>query len=165
MHSTVPFVWLPDFNIPAPFPRMSYEEAMRRFGTDKPDLRYGLELIDLTNAVRGTEFVVLKSATDTKGSVEGILVPGGAAFSRKEIDALTETVKTYGAKGLVSIAFLADPATAASDEDVRSPALKHLGLDMVRSLGKIAGAKKDDLLLIVAGQGGLPAKEAMLVLI
>jgi aspartyl-tRNA synthetase len=149
----------PDLQIPAPFPRMPYEEAMRRYGSDKPDIRYRLELVDLTNAVRGTEFIVFKSAVESGGAVEGICVPGGAAFSRKEIDALTETVKTYGAKGLVSIAFNADPASATED-DIRSPVLKHIGLDMATSLGKIAGASSGDLLLIVAGVGGRPAKEA-----
>ncbi len=148
----------PDLRIASPFPRLTYEEAMRRFGSDKPDLRYGLELVDLTNAVRGTQFMVFKSATDSGGRVEGICVPGGASFTRKEIDALTETVQTYGAKGMVSIAYLAEPGDA--DEDVvRSPVLKHLGLDLARSLGKIAGAHKDDLLLIVAGAGGRAAKE------
>jgi len=149
----------PDLTIPTPFPRMPYEEAMRRYGSDKPDLRYGLELVDLTNAVRGTEFIVFKSAVESGGAVEGICVPGGAQFSRKEIDALTETVKTYGAKGLVSIAFTAAPESA-SENDIRSPVLKHIGLDMARSLGKIAGAAAGDLLLIVAGVGGRPAKEA-----
>ncbi len=149
----------PDLTIPAPFPRMTYEEAMRRYGSDKPDIRYGLELVDFTNAVRGTGFMVFKSAVETGGAVEGICVPGGAAFGRKEIDALTETVKTYGAKGLVSLAFLADPATAG-EEEMRSPVLKHVGVDMARSLGRVAGAKSGDLLLIVAGQGGLPVKEA-----
>ncbi|MDE3097205.1 MAG: aspartate--tRNA ligase [Chloroflexota bacterium] len=148
----------PGLRIPAPFPRLTYEEAMRRFGSDKPDLRYGLELVDLTNAVRGTQFMVFKSATDSGGSVEGICVPGGAAFTRKEIDALTATVQTYGAKGLVSVAYLADPA-AATEEEVRSPVMKFLGLDLARSLGTIAGAKGGDLLLVVAGVGGRPAKE------
>ena len=83
----------PTCNVPTPFPRMTYAESMRRFGTDKPDLRFGLELVDFTNAVRGTEFVVFKSAVESGGSVEGICVPGGAEFSRKEIDALTETAK------------------------------------------------------------------------
>jgi aspartyl-tRNA synthetase len=148
----------PHLSIPVPFARMKYEEAMRRFGTDKPDLRYGLELVDLTNVVRGTEFAVFRSATDSQGSVECIVVPGGASFSRKEIDALTETVKTYGAKGLVSLAFLADPDGAAEDQ-LRSPVLKFLGLELARSIGKIAGAKSGDLALIVAGIGGMPAKE------
>jgi len=144
----------PDLNVPQPWPRMTYAESMRRFGTDKPDLRFGLELIDFTNAVRGTEFVVFKSAVDSGGSVEGICVPGGAEFSRKEIDALTETAKQLGAKGLVTIGFTAAP-DAATDETVRAPALKFLGIDMVRLLGRLAGAGAGDLLLMVAGQGGM----------
>jgi aspartyl-tRNA synthetase len=149
----------PDLTVPAPFPRITYAESMRRFGTDKPDLRFGMELTDFTNAVRGTEFVVFKSAVESGGSVEGLCVAGGAEFSRKEIDALTETVKGLGAKGLVSIAFAAAPATATEDE-IRSPVLKHLGLELTRSLGTLAGATAGDLVLIVAGQGGVPSKEA-----
>jgi aspartyl-tRNA synthetase len=149
----------PDLKVPGPFPRLTYAESMRRFGTDKPDLRYGMELVDFTNAVRGTDFIVFKSAVETGGSVEGICVKGGAAFSRKEIDALTEVVKGLGAKGLVSIAFTSDPAAAAYDE-IKSPVLKHLGLEMTRSIGRIAGARAGDLVLVVAGQGGLRAKEA-----
>jgi|CXWL01.1.fsa_nt_gi aspartyl-tRNA synthetase len=148
----------PDMNVPSPFPRMSYAESMRRFGTDKPDLRFGLELVDFTNAVRGTEFVVFKSAIDSGGSVEGICVPGGESFSRKELDALTETAKSLGAKGMVSLAFTADPA-AATEEQMRSPAMKHLGADMARTIGKLADAKAGDLVLMVAGAGGVPAKE------
>jgi aspartyl-tRNA synthetase len=148
----------PDLKVPAPFPRLSYAESMRRFGTDKPDLRFGLELIDFTNAVRGADFIVFKSAVESGGAVEGICVPGGAAFSRKEIDALTETVKGLGAKGLVSLAFTAEP-DAATEEEMRSPVLKHVGAGMARSLGRIAGAHTGDLLLIVAGTGGVPAKE------
>ncbi|MBI2724535.1 MAG: aspartate--tRNA ligase [Chloroflexi bacterium] len=149
----------PDLQVPGPFPRLTYAESMRRFGTDKPDLRFGLELTDVTELVRETEFVVFKSAVESGGSVEGICVPGGAAFSRKEIDALTETVKQLGAKGLVSLAFTASPAEAGEDE-VRSPALKHLGLDLVRRIGEAAGAAAGDLVLIVSGQGGVPTKEA-----
>ncbi len=148
----------PDLNVPRPWPRITYAESMRRFGTDKPDLRFGLELTDFTNAVRGTEFVVFKSAVDSGGSVEGICVPGGAEFSRKEIDALTETAKQLGAKGLVTIAFAAAP-DVATDETVRAPALKFLGIDMVRSIGRLASANAGDLVLMVAGQGGLRALE------
>ena len=148
----------PDLKVPALFPRLTYAESLRRFGTDKPDLRYGLELVDFTNTVRGTEFVVFKGAVESGGSVEGLCVPGGAEFSRKEIDALTDAVKQLGAKGLVSIAFSAAPETA-TEEQVRSPVLKHVGLEMARTIGKIAGAKAGDLVLIVAGQGGVPTKE------
>jgi aspartyl-tRNA synthetase len=131
---------------------------MRRYGSDKPDLRYGMELQDFTEHVRTTDFVVFKSAVESGGSVEGITVPGGAEFSRREIDALTETVKGLGAKGLVSIAYTADPRTA-TEEEIRSPVLKFLGLDLTRSIGMLAGANAGDLVLIVAGQGGMPAKE------
>jgi len=148
----------PDLRVPAPFTRLTYAESMRRFGTDKPDLRYGLELVDLTNAVRGTEFAVFRSAVESGGAVEGLCVTGGGTFSRKEIDSLTAAVQQLGAKGLVSIAFAAMPDTA-TEEQVRSPVLKHMGLEMARSIGRIAGAKEGDLVLIVAGQGGLPSKE------
>ncbi len=148
----------PDLKVPAPFPRLTYAEVMRRFGTDKPDLRYGMELSDFTDLVRGTEFVVFRSAVGSGGSVEGLCVPGGASFTRKEIDALTETVKSLGAKGLVSVAYGAAPESAGED-DVRSPVLKFIGLELARAVGKRAGARAGDLVLIVAGQGGLPAKE------
>jgi aspartyl-tRNA synthetase len=149
----------PDLNVPSPLPRITYAESMRRFGTDKPDLRFGLELMDFTNLVRGTEFVVFKSAVESGGSVEGMCVPGGATFSRKEIDALTDTVKGLGAKGLVSIAFTASPGEATV-ESVKSPALSFLGLDMVKSIGRVAEAGAGDLVLIVAGNGGMRALEA-----
>jgi len=149
----------PDLDVPRPFPRLTYAESMRRFGTDKPDLRFGMELVDFTQAVRGTEFIVFKGAVESGGAVEGLCVSGGAAFTRKEIDALTDAVKQLGAKGLVSIAYLAEPASA-SEEEVRSPVLKHIGLDLARSIGKLADAHANDLVLIVAGQGGTPSKEA-----
>ncbi len=149
----------PDLRVPAPFVRIPYAESLRRFGTDKPDLRYGLELTDFTDMLRETEFTVFRGAAESGGSIEGICVPGGAEFSRKEIDALTETAKSLGAKGLVSIAYLGELATL-TDEQVRSPVLKFLGVDLVRAMGERAGAGANDLLLIVAGHGGMPAKEA-----
>ncbi len=148
----------PDLTVPAPFPRLTYAESMRRFGTDKPDLRFGMELVDFTQAVGATEFMVFKGAVESGGAVEGLCVTGGAEFTRKEIDALTDAVKQLGAKGLVSIAYLAEPADA-SEEQVRSPVLKHIGLELVRTIGKLAGAHANDLVLIVAGQGGVPSKE------
>ncbi|HEY7268800.1 MAG TPA: aspartate--tRNA ligase, partial [Dehalococcoidia bacterium] len=148
----------PDLNVPSPFPRLTYEECLRRFGSDKPDLRYGLELANFTDLVGETEFAVFKSAAESGGSIEGICVPAGAEFSRKEIDDLTETVKQLGARGLVSIAYLADPATA-TEEQVRSPVLRHLGLERAKAFAQRAGAKDGDLLLIVAGVGGIGMKE------
>jgi aspartyl-tRNA synthetase len=102
---------------------------------------------------------VFKSAVESGGAVEGLCVPGGAEFSRREIDALTEMVKGLGAKGLVSIAYTKAPVDCA-EEDIKSPVLKFLGLDMTKSIGMLAEAKANDLVLIVAGNGGMPAKEA-----
>jgi aspartyl-tRNA synthetase len=149
----------PDLKLETPFPRLTYAECMRRFGTDKPDLRYGLELTDFTDLVRTTEFAVFRTAAESGGSVEGLCVPGGAAFSRREIDELTETAKGLGAKGLVSIGYATDPATAGEDE-IKSPVLKFLGLDVARAIGTLAEASAGDLVLIVAGMGGVPAKES-----
>jgi aspartyl-tRNA synthetase len=148
----------PDLNLTTPFPRLTYAECMRRFGTDKPDIRYGLELTDFTELVRNTEFAVFRGAVESGGAVEGIYVPGGASFSRREIDDLTETAKTMGARGLVSIAFEAEPR-AATEEQIRSPVLKFLGLELAQAIGTNAGAGAGDLVLIVAGSGGMPAKE------
>ncbi|MBE6636921.1 MAG: aspartate--tRNA ligase [Ruminococcaceae bacterium] len=83
-----------------PLPRMTYEEAMNRFGSDKPDLRFGFELVDLSAVLAGCGFKVFAGAMENGGSVRGINIKGGAKFSRKEIDSLTEFVKSYKAKGL-----------------------------------------------------------------
>ncbi len=148
----------PDLNVPSPFPHIPYAESMRRFGSDKPDLRFGLELVDFTDLVGGTEFAVFRGAAESGGLIEGICVPGGAEFSRKEIDALTETAKSLGAKGLVSIGYTGALETL-TDEQVRSPVLKFIGLDLAKALGLRAGAASGDMLLIVAGSGGMKALE------
>ncbi|MEX1253248.1 MAG: aspartate--tRNA ligase [Dehalococcoidia bacterium] len=151
----------PDLKLVTPFPRITYEESMRRFGSDKPDLRYSLELLDVSDLVASSEFAVFRNAIGSGGSVEGICVPGGAAFSRKEIDSLTTFVQGYGAKGLVSIALLGEGDLASlTDEDVRSPVAKYLALDLVRAAAERAGAKRGDLLLLVAGEGGKKQTEA-----
>ena len=83
-----------------PFPRMTWREAMDRYGSDKPDTRFGMELCDISDIAAKCAFSVFSGAVEAGGSVRGICVPGGASFTRKEIDALTEFVKTYGARGL-----------------------------------------------------------------
>jgi aspartyl-tRNA synthetase len=148
----------PDLKLQTPFPRLTYAESMRRYGSDKPDIRYGLELHDFTDLVRNTEFAVFRNAAESGGAIEGLCVPGGASFTRREIDELTETVKAMGARGLVSIAFEAEPRSA-TEEQIRSPVLKFLGLQLAQAIGLNAGASAGDLVLIVAGQGGMPAKE------
>ena len=134
-----------------PFPRMTYEESLRRFGTDKPDLRYGLELVDFTDALRDTEFSVFQRVIAADGVVRGLCVPDGAAFSRKQIDDLTTFVGQYGAKGLVSMAFPGEgPIGTLSEDDIRSPVAKFFSPKQAEEMARLAGAKRGDMLLIVA---------------
>jgi len=102
---------------------------------------------------------VFKNAAGSGGAVEGLCVAGGAEFSRKEIDSLTAFVQGYGAKGLVSIALLGEPASIM-EEQVRSPVAKYLSLDLVRGAAQRSGAKQGDLLLLIAGEGGKRSLEA-----
>jgi len=150
----------PHFKVQAhPFPRMTYEESVRRFGTDKPDLRYGLELVDLTDALRESEFAIFRQTVAAGGVVRAICVPGGAAFSRKQTDDLTTFVQQYGAKGLVSLAFLGDgPIDALSQDDIRSPVAKYFTVEQAREMARLAGAGRGDMLLIVADQPGVANK-------
>jgi aspartyl-tRNA synthetase len=141
----------PELDTPVPFPRFSYDEVMSRYGTDKPDLRYGLELADFTDLAAKTDFGVFKSAAGSGGIIKGLAVPGGAEFSRKQIDELTELVKQYGGKGLVSIAILGQPGSL-SDDQVRSPVAKYLTLPVISEMATRAQAKQGDLLLVVADQ-------------
>jgi aspartyl-tRNA synthetase len=111
----------PDLRVVSPFPRITYQEAMERYGSDRPDLRYGLELHDFSDLLADTEFGVFRNALGAGGKVRGLAVPGGATFSRKQVDDLTEFVKQYGAKGLVSIGLLGEGSLdALTHEEIRS---------------------------------------------
>ena len=90
-------------DVPVPFPRMPYQEAMDRFGSDKPDTRFGMELVDVSEVVKDSEFVVFKGALEAGGTVRGINVEGQGAMPRKKIDKLVEFAKGYGAKGLAYV--------------------------------------------------------------
>jgi aspartyl-tRNA synthetase len=91
------------YEVDLPFPRMKYAEAMERYGSDKPDLRFGLELEDFTDAFRAAEFTITRDAIAKGGRVRGIRVPGGAALSRKQVDEIEATAKTLGAAGLLRL--------------------------------------------------------------
>ncbi len=144
----------PDLTVPRPFPRLTWHEAMERYGSDKPDLRYGLELSDCSDIAETSGFGVFSSTIKNGGRVRGIVMPGGASLSRREVDAFTNLAKTMGAPGLVSLQFNADPADATAD-DVRSPVLRHLGIDDARKIGKRCGASSGDLVLLAAGEAGM----------
>lgn len=128
-------------DIQLPLPRLPYSEAMRRFGSDKPDTRFDMELFDISELVRGCGFSVFASAVADGGSVRGITVKGGAAFSRKEIDALGEYVKTYRAKGLAWISL---------GETIKSPIAKFFSEEEMQAIIEAAGAENGDLILLVA---------------
>ncbi len=137
-----------DVELPQPFPRLSYAEAMARYGSDKPDLRVALELTELTDLMREVEFKVFREAADMKeGRVAALRVPGGGALSRKEIDEYTEFVKIYGAKGL---AYIKVNELAKGMAGLQSPILKFLPEAAVLRVIERTGASDGDLIFFGA---------------
>lgn len=129
--------------IKLPLRRMSYQDAMERFGSDKPDLRFGFELKDISKLVKGTEFQVFSNALSSSGSVRGICIENASdKFSRKDIDKLTENAKHYGAKGLVWIRIEAD--------EIKSSVNKFFSQEELAEIAKAFDAKVNDLILIAA---------------
>ena len=139
-----------------PFPRLTYAEAMEVYGTDKPDLRFGLEMADLSDIAAETEFRVFRSALEGGGVVKGFRAPGCAGYTRRQIDGLTEIARAAGAQGLVSIALTGEPGPLddLSQEQVRSAVARFLTLDQVRAMAERTEAEVGDLILVEAG----PAK-------
>jgi len=125
-----------------PFPRMSYKEAIEKYGTDKPDLRYGLELIDVSDIAKDVEFKVFRTAVESGGLVKGINIKGGAKFSRKEIDDLTKEAINFGAKGMAWIKLEKGKAN--------SPILKFFTDEQKEKLFEKMGAEDGDLLIFIA---------------
>lgn len=134
--------------LPDPFPRMTYEESMRRFGSDRPDLRCPLELIDIADLMDGVEFKVFAGpAKDPKGRVVAMRVPNGSSLSRKDIDEYTKFVGIYGAKGL---AYVKVNDTAQGREGLQSPILKFLTDAAVDGIMQRTGAQNGDLIFFGA---------------
>ncbi|MBP1751591.1 MAG: aspartyl-tRNA synthetase [Geobacteraceae bacterium] len=125
-----------------PMPRMTYAEAIRRFGVDNPDLRFGLELVDLSDIVKNAGFKVFADVVASGGIVKGINAEGCAGMSRKEIDELTEFAKIYGAKGLAYVKI--------TDQGWQSPIAKFFSEEEIASMNRAFAAKEGDLLLFVA---------------
>ncbi|MSQ22326.1 MAG: aspartate--tRNA ligase [Dehalococcoidia bacterium] len=141
-----------------PFARLRYDDVMARYGTDKPDLRFGLELADLTEVAKATESHVLHQAVDGGGIVKGFAAPGCGGYSRRQVDELTAFAQTRGARGLITIS-LAGEGTSLDGltmEQVRSTIARFLTLEQVKQIARRTKAKPGDLILIVAG----PAKVA-----
>ena len=143
---------LSDKKVVKPFTRLTYQEAMERYGSDKPDLRYGLELIDLSDLVADTGFKVFKDTVARGGQVKAIRATGCAGYSRKEVDDLTEFVRRAGAKGLVAV--------ARTEEGIRSatPILKFMTEEQVGAIFERAGMEVGDMLFVVADAPATVAK-------
>jgi aspartyl-tRNA synthetase len=134
---------LAGYEIPRPIPRLTYAEAMARYGSDKPDLRFEMELQDLSASAQGTTFAPFASALEARGVVKGIVVKGGAHLSRKQLDELQEVAKRYGAGAL---------AWVKLGDELSSSLLKALGEEGVTRLAAAAGAERGDAVLVVAGR-------------
>ncbi len=133
-------------DVPMPFPRLTYQEVIDRYGSDKPDLRYGMELADLDGVFVGTGFNAFASVTTSGGRIQGIAAPGGAQLSRKELDDLVTETKGRGAAGLVWL--------AVEEGGVRSPVEKYLSPEEIAGVREATGAVPGDLVLIVADRPG-----------
>ena len=132
-------------DIQTPLPRLTWDEAMNRFGSDKPDLRFGFELHDLADVVKDSSFNVFTDALKDGGRVMGIDIEGASAnFSRKDIDKMTESIKSFGAKGLVWIRF--------EEDEIKSSVNKFFDQDQLKKIGEVFGAKTGDLILICSGK-------------
>ena len=132
-----------NFDVQLPIPRMTWQEAMDRFGSDKPDLRFGMELKNVSEAVKGCEFAVFKGALENGGSVRGINARGQGHMPRKKIDALVEYAKGFGAKGLAYVAI-------SEDGTFKSSFAKFMKDEEMNALIKVMDGKPGDLLLFAA---------------
>ncbi len=139
---------LVDADFETPFPRMTYADAMRRFGSDKPDLRFEMELIDLSEELKDTDFAPFAETLSKGGQIKCVVAQGKADYSRKQLDELQEFVKRYGANALAWIKV---------GDETTSSLLKVLGAEKIERLAKTAAAQKGDVILIVAGKKSVVA--------
>ncbi|MCS6806723.1 MAG: aspartate--tRNA ligase [Acidobacteriota bacterium] len=130
--------------VETPFPRLSYAEAMDRYGSDKPDTRFGLELVDLTEPFRRSAFTPFAGAVEQGGLVKAIVVPGGARYTRKQLDELAQLVRRYDVDGL--------PWIKLEEPETKSSLMKSLGDIGVESIARAAGAQRGDAILLVGGR-------------
>ncbi len=143
-----------------PFPVITYADALARYGVDRPDLRFGQPLFDVSEAVRHSQFAVFSGAVASGGQVKGVVYPGGADLPRREIDELTEFVKQYGAKGLVWIGVTGELGQSGPvpDDALRSQVAKFLTPEELRAIAAAAEAKPGDLILLVAADAAVTAQ-------
>ena len=141
MTGLVPAV-APNKRILSPFPVLTYRDAMNRYGTDKPDLRFGMDLVDLTDALGGSDFRVFADTVRSGGMIKAILAPGCASYSRSEVDAISEIVKPARAKGLITLAW--------TEQGLKGSAAKFIKPEQEAVIARRVSAKPGDLACIVA---------------
>jgi aspartyl-tRNA synthetase len=141
--------------VPTPIPRTTWTDAMNRYGSDKPDLRYGVELVELTEYLRGTAFRVFAGAIEAGGYVGAVVMPGGAAQTRKELDGWQDWAKARGARGLAYV--LLDAETG----EPRGPVAKNLSAEHLAGLGDVVGAKPGDAVFFAAANERRAAQELL----
>ncbi len=146
---------LAGFEIPRPIPRITWHEAMDRYGTDKPDLRYGVELRDLTGYLAGTEFRVFAGAIEAGGYVGAVVMPGGASQTRKELDGWQDWARARGARGLAYVVLDADTG------EPRGPVAKNLSSSHLEGLADFVGAKPGDAIFFAAAARKREAQELL----
>ncbi len=140
----------PDLALPTPFPRLTHAEAIARYGTDKPDMRWGMSLVDLTDVLEESEIRIFRQAVREGGAIKGIRVSGGASFERAELEHLQTLSRREGADGVIWFAI---------DEDrVRSPVARYLSPEMVARIRARMKADVGDLMLVVAGDSATVAR-------
>ena len=139
----------PDMEVLKPFPRLTYKEAMEKYGTDKPDIRFSLELKDISDIAAETDFAIFRAAINEGGKVKGISIPGCAHYTRHQLDELIQLAKDHGAQGLITMA-----ATGEGSEvnEVKSVATKYLNQEQIKEVIARFGAKPGDLVLIVGAK-------------
>jgi len=148
-----------EFSINDSFPRITYAESMERFGTDKPDLRYGIEIQDFTDHARDSGFRVFEEAVAQGGRLRGILVNGGSDTPRKALDKMVDLAKENGAGGLIWMSFDGEGAlNTLTKEDIRSPVAKFFDLEQLSAIAHTAGGQRGDLILLAVGEDRVTSK-------
>ena len=139
-----------DVDVPTPFPRLTYAESLERYGSDKPDTRFGMELVDLGDIAVASQFKVFNNAIMSGGQVKAICAPGCAGYSRKEVEELTDLVKRFGARGLATFAL--------GESEVKSQVAKFFSEEQMQEIFARCGAKTGDLVMCVADKPAVVAQ-------
>jgi len=144
---------VPDKQLTNPFPRLAYHESMAKYGTDKPDLRFGLEITNITDCFSNSDFQVFKNVIKDDGVVQGIVVPGQGNMPRKKLDKLVEQARDLGAQGLIWVGFSEEFNSVNNGSDnIRSSISKYISDQEINDVASATKASANDLLLVVSGE-------------